>query len=150
MSPHAEQLRMTRRGARAGTKYPCHSLALSGTSRVKPRCWTGWGTGRLLLSQDERASGGRHGPAQVHRDLWVLHLPAAARRVVIGVNAFGPAGAIVVDGPAELPHVLDHHRHPVGVALAQVAAGRVVGPLAPQLDDAARDVGAALALLAEA
>src|SRR5256886_3879018 len=51
---------------------------------------------------------------------------------------------------AELADILDHHRHPVRVTLAEVAARGVVGPPAAELDDPARDVVAALALLAEA
>src|SRR3989454_1647127 len=135
-----------------------------------PRYWTGWGmTGSftagsprtrgpqspavlrlaLLASHDERAAGRGHGPAEVHRDLGVLDLAALARGIVVRVDALGGARTVVVHGAAELAHVLDHHGHAVRVALAEVAARRVVGARAPELDDPARHVGAALALLAE-
>src|SRR2546428_8910081 len=135
-----------------------------------PRYWTGWGMAgsftagsprtrgpqppavlrlALLASHDERAAGRGHGPAEVHRDLGVLDLAALARGIVVRVDALGGARTVVVHGAAELAHVLDHHGHAVRVALADVAARRVVGARAPELDDPARHVGAALALLAE-
>src|SRR5213593_4593955 len=135
-----------------------------------PRYWTGWGmTGSftagsprtrgpqspavlrlaLLASHDERAAGRGHGPAKVHRDLGVLDLAALARGIVVRVDALGGARTVVVHGAAELAHVLDHHGHAVRVALAEVAARRVVGTRAPELDDPARHVGAALTLLTE-
>src|SRR5262249_57917198 len=83
------------------------------------------------------------------RDPRVVGPAALARGVVVAVLALGPAGAGVVGLAAELAHVLDDHRHAVGVALAQMAARGVVRPLAAELDDAARDVPSALALLAE-
>src|SRR6266545_7052421 len=103
----------------------------------------------LLASHDERAAGRGHGPAEVHRDLGVLDLAALARGIVVRVDALGGARTVVVHGAAQLAHVLDHHGHAVRVALAEVAARRVVGTRAPELDDPARHVGAALALLAE-
>src|SRR5207247_6521294 len=87
-----------------------------------------------LAVHDERGARGRHGPAEVHGDRRVLHLPALARRIVVAVLALGPAGAVVVHEAAELSHVLDHHAHAVGVALAQMAARGVVRPLASELD----------------
>src|SRR5258706_9018139 len=114
-----------------------------------PRYWTGWGMRAPLFAHDQGAAGGGHGPAEVHRDLGVLHLAAVAGGVVERVHALGGARAVVVHGAAELPHVLDHHRHAVRVALAEVAAGRVVGALAAELDDPARHVRPPLALLAE-
>src|SRR5262249_33085670 len=57
--------------------------------------------------------------------------------------------AEVVGEAPELTNVLDHHRHAVRVALAEVTAGRVVGAPSSELDDAARHVCAAFALLAE-
>src|SRR5437660_1793696 len=98
-----------------------------------PRYWTGWGTG--LPPQDEGAAEGRHRPAEVHRDLGVLHLPAAARGVVVGVDALGGLRAVVVHGPAGLADVLGHHGHPVRVPLREVAARGHVGPPAAELDD---------------
>src|SRR5947207_15317154 len=97
-------------------------------------------------AQYQGAAEGRHGPAQVHGDLGVLHLTATARRVVVRVHALGGLRAVVVHGPAELAHVLDHHGHAVGVTLAEMAARGVVGAPAAELDDAARHVLAALAL----
>src|SRR5467141_3897309 len=109
-----------------------------------PRNWTGWGMrapySLALSAHDQGAAGGGHGPAEVHRDLRVLHLTATAGGIVVGVHALGGARAVVVDDAAELAHVLDHHRHAVRVALAEVAAGRVVGALAAELDDPARHV----------
>src|SRR3989442_940909 len=102
-----------------------------------PRNWTGWGMRAPLSAHDQGAAGGGHGPAEVHRDLGVLHLAAVAGGVIVGVHALGGARAVVVDGATELAHVLDHHRHAVRVPLAQVAAGRVVGTLAAELDDPA-------------
>src|SRR5262249_17981580 len=99
---------------------------------------TSWGTMSGLpssTSQNERASRGRHRPAEIHRDLRVLHLAALAGRVVIGVHAVGGLWAVVVHGAAELAYVLDDHVHAVGVALAEVTAGGVVRALAAQLDD---------------
>src|SRR5439155_22380554 len=80
----------------------------------------------------------------------VRALPPAARAVVVGVGALGRLRAIVVHSAAQLADILDHHRHAVRVTLAEVAARGVVGPPAAELDDPARDVVAALALLAEA
>src|SRR5437879_13753812 len=90
-----------------------------------PRYWTGRGTG--LPSHDQGAAEGRHRPAEVHRDLGVLHLTAAARGVVVGVDALGRLWAVVVHGSPELADILNHHRHSVRVALAEVAARGVVG-----------------------
>src|SRR5207245_107831 len=103
-----------------------------------------------LSPKDEGAARRRHRPAEVHRDLGVLDLTAPAGGVVVGVDSLCGARAVVVDRPAELADVLDHHGHAVRVALAQVAARGVVGAPAAELDDPARDVLTALALLAEA
>src|SRR6266508_4975496 len=102
-----------------------------------------------LPAHDESGAQRWHRPTQVHRDLRIFDLAAAAGGVVVGVHALGAPGAVVVHGAAELADVFDHHGHAVGVALAQVAARGVVGALAAELDDAAGDVLAALALLAE-
>ena len=82
----------------------------------------------------------------------VLDLPAAALAVVVGVLALavGPDRTRIVDVVAQLAHVLDHHVEAVRVALAQMAAAGVVGPLAAEPDRAVAHVVAALALLAEA
>jgi len=58
-------------------------------------------------------------------------------------------GDKIVGVVTQLPGVLDDHVHAVGVALAEMAARGVVGPLAAELDRAARHILAALALLAE-
>ncbi len=60
--------------------------------------------------------------------------------VVVGVLALavGADRAGIVDVVAQLPHVLDHHVHAVGVALAQMAARGVVRPLAAERDRAVR------------
>src|SRR5437870_5358446 len=100
-------------------------------------------------SQNERAPGGRHRPAEIHRDLGVLDLAAFAGRVIVGVHAVGGLGTVVVGGAAELPHVLDDHVHAVRVAFAEVTARRVVGAFAAQLDDPAAHIIAALALFTE-
>src|SRR5262245_15274958 len=102
-----------------------------------PRYTTGSGTGRR---QDESAARCRGRPAHVHRDLGLADLPAAARAVLVRVDALGRPRAVVVDGAPELSHVLDHHAHAVGVALAEVSAARVVGPPPAELDRAAGDV----------
>src|SRR6185503_19853270 len=101
---------------------------------------------------DHGRAGARHGPAEVGGHLAFLHLPAAAFLVVVSVLALavGTHGAAVVDIVAQLAHVLDHHIHAVRVALAQMPAAGVVGPLAAELDGAVADVVATLALLAEA
>src|SRR2546430_16141723 len=82
---------------------------------VMPRYWTGWGisdpSSPDSSAEYEGAASGRHRPAQVHRDLGVLDLPAAARAVVVGVDTLGRLRAIVVHGAAELADILDHHRH---------------------------------------
>src|SRR5262245_11270134 len=100
--------------------------------------------------QNERAAGRRYRPAEIHRDLGVLHLAALARRVVVGVHALGGSWAVIVHGAAELAYVLDDHVHAVGVALAEVTTRGVVRALAAQPDDPAAHVVAPLALLAEA
>src|SRR5206468_10196909 len=125
------------------------TLAISRVPSPWPSPPVGEREGKLVV-HDERGARGRHGPAEVHGDRRVLHLPALALRIVVAVLALGPAGAVVVHEAAELSHVLDDHAHAVGVALAQMAARGVVRPFASELDDAARDVRAALALLAEA
>src|SRR5262245_47421735 len=101
---------------------------------------------------DHGRAGARHGPAEVGGHLARLHLPAAALLVVVGVLALavGTNGTRVVDVVAQLAHVLDHHVHAVRVALAQMPAAGVVGPLAAEADGAVRHVMAAFALLAEA
>src|SRR5438094_4070556 len=103
----------------------------------------------LLFPEDHRASGGRHGPAEVHRDLHVLDLAALARAVVVGVQAVDGLRAVIVHGAPKLPDVLDDHVHAVGVPLAHVESRRVVGALAAQLDDPAADIIAYFALLTE-
>src|SRR6185369_1453656 len=152
MSPHFAHLRRTSlRRWRASLKCSRHSESFSGITRFMPRYSTlamGWSP--LSVVEDQGRAGGRHRPAEVHGDARVLDLPALALRVIVGVLALGGARAIVVHRPAQLAHVLDDHAHPVGVSLAEMPARGVVGTLAAQLDDAARDVGPALALLAEA
>src|SRR5438309_6027123 len=103
-----------------------------------------------LAPEDQGAAGGRRGPTHVHRDLRVPHLAAAARPVVVGVDALRRSRAVVVGGAPELAHVLDHHAHPVSVALAEVTPARVVRASPAQLDGPRRHVGAALALSTEA
>src|ERR671919_533865 len=104
---------------------------------------------RSIAPHDHGRTGTRHGPAQVGGHLAVLHLPAAAFLVVVGVLALavGTGGAAVVDVVAQLAHVFDHHVHAVRVALAQMAAAGVVGPPAAEADGAVADIGPALALL---
>src|SRR5437879_4632162 len=107
-----------------------------------PRYWTGWGM--ALSPHDQRAAERRHGPAEVHRDLGVLHLATAARRIVVRVDALGGPRAVVVHGPAELPHALAHHGHAVCVALAQDGDGplaTVARALGGGHDEAGRVVG---------
>src|SRR5262244_1769418 len=135
--------------SRASLKCSRHSESFSGITRFMPRYST-LAIACLLVVHDEGGAGWRHRPAEIHGDLRVLHLAALARRVVVAVLALGRAGAVIVDQAAELAHVLDDHAHAVRVALAEVAAGGVVRSLTAQLDDPARHVGAAFALLAEA
>src|SRR5256884_5645973 len=105
---------------------------------VMPRYWTGSGINDTSSpdssAEYEGAARGRHGPAQVHRDLGVLDLPAAARAVVVGVDALGRLRAIVLHGAPELADILHHHPHPVRVTLAEEAARGVVGPRAAELE----------------
>src|SRR6266436_10104839 len=164
MSWHWRQARSISRWPRASVKYSRHSESFSGTTRFIPRYSTVgmlFGPPHPALSpsagergksvvEDQGGAGRRHGPSEVHRDAGVPHLSAPPRSVVIAVLALGPPRAGVVDLAAELADVLDHHRHAMGVALAEMAARGVVGTAAAQLDDAARDIGPALALLAEA
>src|SRR5262249_12338446 len=79
------------------------------------------------------------------------NLPAAAFSIVIAVIAFavGTYGTTVVHVVTQLTHVLDHHVHPVRVALAKMSAARIVRPPSAELDGAIADVVPALALLAE-
>src|SRR5215510_2621017 len=51
-------------------------------------------------TEDEGAAGGGGGPAHVHGDASVADLPAAARAVLVRVEALGGARAVVVDGSA--------------------------------------------------
>src|SRR5262249_1385660 len=90
--------------------------------------------GHGATAHDQCAARHRRGPAHVHGDLGVPHLAAAAGPVVVAVHALHRVRAVVVDGAAELADVLDHHAHPVRVPLAEVAAARVVGAGAAQLD----------------
>src|SRR5215469_12651866 len=89
------------------------------------------GEGENLVVHDEGGAGRRHRPAEIHGDLCVLDLSALSRGVVVAVLALSRAWAVVVHPAAELAHVLDDHAHAVGVALAEMAARGVVGPLAP-------------------
>src|SRR6266508_5844783 len=93
--------------------------------------------------KDQGGAGRRHGPAEIHRDPGVLHLPALTGRVVVAVLALGSSRAVVVGLAAELADVLDRHGHAMGVPLAEMAARGVVGTPATQLDDPARDIRAA-------
>src|SRR5215831_1546084 len=87
-----------------------------------------------LTPHDQGAARHRRRPAHVHGDLGVADLAAATGPVVVRVHALRRVRAVVVDGAAELADVLDDHAHPVGVALAEVAAAGVVGPSPAQLD----------------
>src|SRR5262249_42283133 len=84
--------------------------------------------------------------------LSILHLAASTFAVVIGVLALavGPDRTGIVYIAAQLAHILDDHIHTVGVALAEMAPRGIVRTTAAELDDATRDVLAALPLLAEA
>ena len=103
-------------------------------------------------AHDHRRRGRRIGPAEIGADFDILDLAAAAFAVVVGVLALavGADRAGIVGVVAQLAGVLDDHVHAVGVALAQMAARGVVGPLAAERDRAVRHVVAALALFAEA
>src|SRR5215472_13444155 len=144
--PHARSIR---RCPRASLKCSLHSESLSGMTRFIPRYST-LAMARLSVVKDEGGSRRGHRPSQIHGDLRVAHLPALLGRVVVAVFALGRARTVVVDGAAELAHVLDDHGHAVRVALAQVPSRRIVRPATPELDDPARHVLPALALLAEA
>src|SRR4030095_11877142 len=146
MSPHFAHLRRTSfRRCRASLKCSRHSESFSGITRFMPR----YSTEAIgLVPHDEGGAGRWHRPAKIHGDACVPDLAALARRVVVGVLAVLPARAVVVDLAAELPHGLDHPRDAMRVALAEVAARGVVRPPPAQLDDAARYVRPALALLA--
>src|SRR5262249_26499534 len=103
------------------------------------------------LAHDHRRRGRRVGPAEIGADLDVLDLAAAAFLVVVGVLPFavGADWAGIVGVVAELPRVLGHHVHAVGLALAQVTDRGVVWSLAAEVDRAVRDVLAAIAFFAE-
>src|SRR5688572_9809766 len=105
-----------------------------------------------ITPHDHSRSGARVGPAEVGGHLAVLHLPTAAFLVVVGVPALAVRtdGAAVVGVVAQLAHVFDHHVHAVRIALALMAAARVVGAPAAQPYGAVADVLAAFALPAEA
>src|SRR5439155_23887306 len=64
-------------------------------------------------SHDQGAAEGRHCSAEVHRDLGVLHLAAAARGVVVVVEALGGRRAVVVHGRPVFSYGLDHNGHSV-------------------------------------
>src|SRR5262245_28746329 len=106
----------------------------------------------LLVAHDHGRPGSRIGPAQIGRQLALLDLPAAAFAIVVGVAALavGPDRTGIVDVVAQLAHVLDHHVLAVGLALAEMAAARIVGPTAAEANRAVADIGPAIALLAEA
>src|SRR6516225_10662321 len=101
---------------------------------------------------DHGRSRARHRPAEIGAHLAVSNLTAATLPVVVGVlaPAVGANRAAVVDIVAQLADVFDHHVHAVGVALAQVPAAGIVGPLAAEADGAVADVVPPLALIAEA
>src|SRR5712692_1820028 len=86
-----------------------------------------------------RRGGRRVGPAEIGADLHIPDLAAAALLVIVGVLAFAVRAdrTGIIDIVAQLPGVLDDHIHAVGIALAQMAAAGVVGPLAAELDHAA-------------
>src|SRR5258705_4751633 len=152
MSPHFAHLRRTSfRRWRASLKCSRHSESFSGITSFMPRYSTlAMGRSPRSVVEDQGRAGGRHRPAEIHGNAGVPTLPALARRVVVGVLAVRRSRAGVVHGAPQLAHVLDDHAHAVGVALAEMPARGIVGPLPAQLDDAAGDVGPALALLAEA
>src|SRR3990167_9730655 len=106
----------------------------------------------LLVPHAHGRAGARIGPAHVGRHLALLHLAAAALAVVVGVPALavGPHGTGIVGIVAELAHILDHHVEAVPITLAEMTAAGVVGPPAADADRAVADIGAAVALLAEA
>src|SRR5690242_15270223 len=75
-----------------------------------------------------------HRPAEIGRDLGILDLTATALAIIVGMLplAIRSDRATIVGIVAKLPHILDHHGDAVGIALAEMAAGRVVRPLAAE------------------
>src|SRR5262249_44272921 len=127
-SPHLAHLRsISVCRCRASLKCSRHSESFSGITRFMPRYSMLGITRSRSVVEDQGRAGRRHRPSEVHGDAGILDLPAAPGRVVVGVLALGGARAVVVDGAPELAHVLDHHAHAVGVALAEMAARGVVG-----------------------
>src|SRR5262245_42637008 len=106
----------------------------------------------LSALQNHGRTGAGHRPAQIRTQLSILHLAASTLAVVIGVLALavGPERTGVVHVTAQLAHVLDDHVHTVGVALTEMATRSIVRTTTTELDDATRDVLAALTFLAEA
>src|SRR5712692_10005813 len=88
---------------------------------------------------DHRRPGRWVGPAEIGADLDIPDLAAAALLVIVGVPALAVRAdrTGIIDVVAQLPGVLDDHVHAVGIALAEMAAAGVVGPLAAELDHAA-------------
>src|SRR5260370_34695040 len=95
-----------------------------------------------VAPHDHRRARRRVGRAEIGAALDIPDLAAAAFLVIVGVRslAVGADRAGIVDVVAQLPGVLDHHVHAVRVALAQMAAGGVVGPPTAELDGAARHI----------
>src|SRR5207237_10300742 len=82
------------------------------------------------FAHDHRRRGRRVSPTEIGADLDILDLPTAALAVIVGVLPLAVRAdrAGIVDIVAQLPGVLDDHVHAMRVALAEMAAGGVVGP----------------------
>src|SRR5215469_17383328 len=97
---------------------------------------------KLPPPHHHRRSRAGHRPAEIGRYLGVPHLAATALAIIVGVlaPAVGPDWTAIVRIVAKLADVLDHHGDAVGVALAEMAAGRVVRPPSTKHDGAIGDI----------
>src|ERR1700722_6477546 len=135
--PSPSSRRHSREGGNPGATAPslAWTPACAGVTKEKFTCRT-----LPTLAHDHRRRGGRVGPAEIGADLHVFDLAAAAFLVVEIVLSLAvwPHRAGIVDIVAQLAGILDHHVHAVGVALAEMTARSVIGPLAAEGDRAVR------------
>src|ERR1700761_2983314 len=101
---------------------------------------------------DHGGPGHRVGPTEIGGYFHTFDLAAAPLAIVEAVLALAVRAnrARIVDVVTQLAHVFDHHIHPVGVALAEVAARRILRAASAQTGDAGRNVLTTLAFLAKA